>query len=149
LSRYREPHPARALLELTATVLPFCGLWLAMMGGLHHGFWLCLLLSGPAAGFLVRLFMVQHHFGPGPFFRWRRANDWLGRIIGVLTLTPYEYWRRCHAIHHASSAHLDRRGVGDIPTLTVREYLASSRRHRVAYRLLRNPLVLLGIAPVY
>src|SRR5262249_56220455 len=85
------------------------------------------LLAVPAAGFLVRLFMIQHDCGHGAFFHHRLANDWVGRVIGVLTLTPYDFWRRTHAIHHASSGNLDRRGIGDIRTLTVQEYLALSR----------------------
>ena len=103
----------------------------------------------PAAGFLVRLFMIQHDCGHGAFFRHRRANDWVGRVIGVLTLTPYDFWRRTHALHHASSGNLDRRGIGDVDTLTVREYLALSRWGRLRYRLYRHPLVMFGIGPAY
>ena len=106
-------------------------------------------LAVPAAGFLVRLFMIQHDCGHGSFFRRRWANDWTGRAIGVLTLTPYGYWRRSHAVHHASSGNLDRRGIGDITTLTVREYLACPRWRRLAYRLYRHPLVMFGIGPAY
>jgi omega-6 fatty acid desaturase (delta-12 desaturase) len=149
LSSYREPRLVRALIELATTALPFFALWAAVMIGLHYGYLLSLLLTIPAAGFLVRLFMIQHDCGHGSFFGQRQANDWVGRVIGVLTLTPYEYWRRCHAIHHASSAHLERRGIGDLPQLTVQEYVSSSRWRRIGYRLVRNPLVLLGIAPIY
>jgi omega-6 fatty acid desaturase (delta-12 desaturase) len=90
----------------------------------------------PAAGFLVRLFMIQHDCGHGAFFRQRLANDWTGRIIGVLTLTPYDHWRRSHTVHHASSGNLDHRGIGHVTTLTVGEYLATSRLRRLAYRLI-------------
>ncbi len=103
----------------------------------------------PAAGFLVRLFMIQHDCGHGTFFRHRLANDWVGRAIGVLTLTPYDFWRRTHAIHHASSGHLERRGIGDITTLTVSEYLARSRWGRLGYRIYRHPLVMFGLGPAY
>ena len=103
----------------------------------------------PAAGFLVRAFMIQHDCGHGAFFRHRLANDWVGRVIGVLTLTPYDFWRRTHAIHHASSGHLERRGVGDIDTLTVREYRALSRWGRLRYRVYRHPAVMFGIGPAY
>jgi omega-6 fatty acid desaturase (delta-12 desaturase) len=120
-----------------------------MWATLGLGYWLCLLLALPAAGFLVRLFMIQHDCGHGSFFSQRLANDWVGRTISVLTLTPYDYWRRTHAIHHASSGNLDRRGVGDVQTLTVREYLALSRFRRLLYRMYRNPLVLFGIGPAY
>src|SRR4029077_19548542 len=85
----------------------------------------------------------------GAFFRHRLANDWVGRVLGVLTLTPYDFWRRTHAIHHASSGNLDQRGIGDIDTLTVREYLALSRWGRLKYRLYRNPVVLFGLGPGY
>jgi omega-6 fatty acid desaturase (delta-12 desaturase) len=120
-----------------------------MWATLSFGYWLCLLLSVPAAGFLVRLFMIQHDCGHGSFFRHRAANDWVGRAIGVLTLTPYDVWRRSHAIHHAGSGNLERRGVGDIDTLTVREYLALPRWRQLGYRLYRNPLVMFGLGPAY
>jgi acyl-lipid omega-6 desaturase (Delta-12 desaturase) len=149
LTPYREPRFWRSLAELTMTALPFALLWLAMWISLGYSYWLCLLLALPASGFLVRLFMIQHDCGHGSFFRRRLANDWIGRVIGVLTLTPYGYWRRTHAMHHATSANLDRRGTGDLPTLTVAEYLGCSTYGRLCYRLLRNPLVLLSIVPFY
>jgi omega-6 fatty acid desaturase (delta-12 desaturase) len=120
-------------------------MWLA----LDVGYWLCLLLAIPAAGFLVRLFMIQHDCGHGAFFPHRLANDWVGRVIGVLTLTPYDYWRRTHAIHHATSGKLERRGIGDIETLTVREYLALPWHQRLRYRLYRHPAVMFGVGPAY
>ena len=108
-----------------------------------------MLLAVPAAGFLVRLFMIQHDCGHGAFFRHRLANDWVGRVIGVLTLTPYDYWRATHAVHHATSGHLDRRGIGDVDTLTVSEYLSRTLWRRVRYRVYRNPLVMFGVGPMY
>jgi len=107
------------------------------------------LLLLPAAGFLVRLFMIQHDCGHGSFFPSRRANDWVGRVIGVATLTPYDHWRASHAFHHASSGNLDRRGIGDVHTLTVAEYLARSRWGRLRYRLYRHPAVMFGVGPLY
>jgi omega-6 fatty acid desaturase (delta-12 desaturase) len=83
------------------------------------GFWLGIVLVIPAAAFLLRLFMIQHDCGHGSFFARRRLDDWTGRAIGVLTLTPYDYWRRTHAAHHATAGNLDERGIGDITTLTV------------------------------
>jgi omega-6 fatty acid desaturase (delta-12 desaturase) len=127
LARYREPVLARSLAELVVTGVPFVALWLAMLLSLRHSYWLCLILAVLAAGFLVRLFMIQHDCGHGAFFRRRVANDWVGRVIGALTLTPYDAWRNSHAMHHAGSGNLERRGIGDISTLTVREYLALSR----------------------
>lgn len=120
-----------------------------MFRSLEVGYWLTLILAVPTAGFLVRIFIIQHDCGHGSFFGSRRANDLLGAVCGVLTLTPYYFWRRSHAIHHASSGNLEERGVGDVPTLTVREYLARSRWGRLKYRVLRHPLVLFGIAPTW
>jgi Fatty acid desaturase len=116
---------------------------------LDLGYWVALPIAVPAAGFLVRLFMIQHDCGHGAFFRERLANDWVGRVIGVFTLTPYDFWRRTHAIHHASSGNLNRRGVGDIDTLTVREYLALSRWGRFRYRVYRHPIIMFGLGPAY
>jgi acyl-lipid omega-6 desaturase (Delta-12 desaturase) len=150
LNRYREPSDARSVVELAITALPLAGLWVAIWAGVHFGhYWLSLLLTLPAAGFFLRMFIIQHDCGHGSFFRNRRANDWLGRVIGVLTLTPYDYWRRSHALHHASSGHLERRGIGDIDTLTVAEYRALSARGRLRYRIYRNPIVMFGIGPAY
>jgi omega-6 fatty acid desaturase (delta-12 desaturase) len=149
LASYREPSCARSILEIAITALPLVLLWLLMWVSLDIGYWLCLLLSVPASGFLVRLFMIQHDCGHGAFFRQRVANDWVGRVISVATLTPYDYWRRTHAIHHAGSGNLDRRGIGDIDMLTVREYLALPRWRRLLYRLYRHPLVMFGIGPLY
>lgn len=149
LAPYREQHTNRALLELALTALPFIGLWLAMLWSLQVGYWLTLLLAIPTAGFLVRFFMIQHDCGHGSFFPRRWANDGLGRIIGVLTLTPYGHWRRAHATHHAGSGNLDKRGIGDIDTLTVREYRALPRWRRRLYRVSRHPLTILGFAPAW
>lgn len=149
LARYREPHNGRSAVEILITAIPLVVLWLSMWFAFHLGYGLYLLLAVPAAGFLVRLFMIQHDCGHGAFFRQRLANDWVGRVIGVLTLTPYDFWRRTHALHHATSGNLDRRGIGDVDTLTVREYLSRSRWGRFRYRLYRHPLVMFGIGPAY
>jgi len=149
LANYRKPNHTRSVLELAMTAGAFGGSWLLMWAALGFAYWLSLLLAVPAAGFLVRLFMIQHDCGHGSFFRHRAANDWVGRAIGALTLTPYDVWRRSHAIHHASSGDLERRGIGDIHTLTVREYLALSRWRRLGYRLYRNPIFMFGLGPAY
>ena len=118
LGRYREPSHARSIIEIAITFGPLLALWALAWTALYLGYWwLCLLLAMPAAGFLVRLLMIQHDCGHGSFFRNRSANDWVGRVIGVLTLTPYDFWRRTHAMHHASSGHLERRGLGDVTQL--------------------------------
>jgi omega-6 fatty acid desaturase (delta-12 desaturase) len=149
LARYREPSRVRSVTELVITIVPLILLWVLIWAALDFGYWFGLLLAVPAAGLLVRLFMIQHDCGHGAFFRHRLANDWVGRVLGVLTLTPYDFWRRTHAIHHASSGNLDQRGIGDIDTLTVREYLALSRWGRLRYRLYRHPIVMFGIGPAY
>jgi len=149
LLRYREPDHRRALLELGVTLGALVLCWLAMWWSLSVGYWLTLLLAVPAAGFLVRLFMIQHDCGHGAFFRYPLLNDWVGRALGVLTLTPYDYWKRNHAVHHATSANLDRRGIGDIETLTVAEYRARPWTGRILYRLYRNAVVMFGVGPAY
>lgn len=149
LNRYRDSHSWRSILEILITLVPLVALWILALVVLKFGYGLYLLLAVPAAGFLVRLFMIQHDCGHGAFFRHRLANDWVGRVIGVLTFTPYDFWKRAHAIHHATSGNLERRGIGDIDTLTVQEYLALSRWGRIRYRLYRNPAVMFGIGPAY
>jgi omega-6 fatty acid desaturase (delta-12 desaturase) len=150
LARYREPSHSRSIFEILVTLVPFIALWALAWAAVHFGYWeLSFLLGVPAGGFLVRLFMIQHDCGHGSFFRYRLANDWVGRFLGVLTLTPYDDWRRAHAIHHANSGHLDRRGVGDIDTLTVREFHALAVWGRLCYRLYRHPLVMFGLGPAY
>ena len=149
LARYRAPSPMRSTVELVITAVPLVLLWFLMWATLDLGYWLSLVLAVPAAGFLVRLFMIQHDCGHGAFFHRRSTNDWVGRVIGVLTLTPYDFWRRKHAIHHSTSGNLDRRGIGDIDTLTVREYLARSRWGQLGYRVYRHPLVMFGLGPAF
>jgi omega-6 fatty acid desaturase (delta-12 desaturase) len=149
LSRYRHPNNVWSAAEIGMTLAPFAALWAAMWGFMHVSYWLSLALAAPAAGFLVRLFMIQHDCGHGAFFSSRIVNDWVGRVAGVLTLTPYDYWKRTHAAHHATTGNLERRGLGDIETLTVSEYLALSWRGRLAYRVYRHPLTLFAVGPVY
>ena len=149
LNLYRSATVVRSLFEIVVTAIPFALLWAAMWVCLQWSYLLSLAIAVPAAGFLVRLFMIQHDCGHGSFFRRRWANDWAGRAMSVLTFTPYDHWRRSHAVHQASSGNLDRRGIGDITTLTVTEYLARPRWRRLAYRLYRHPLVLFGIGPAY
>lgn len=139
----------RSVLQLLMSAIPFFALWYAMLWSLEVGYWLTLLLALPAAAFLMRLFMIQHDCGHGSFFHSRAARDTVGFWIGVLTLVPYDYWRRTHAYHHAHSGNLDFRGFGDIDTLTVREYRALSRWGRLGYRVYRHPLILFLIGPAF
>src|SRR3954452_22192498 len=149
LARYRQPSTGRSIVEIGITFAPLVALWALAWATLSVGYWLSLPFAALAAGFLVRLFLIQHDCGHGAFFRHRLANDWVGRIAGVVTLTPYDLWRRAHALHHASNGNLDRRGYGDIDTLTVAEYRARSAWGRLRYRLYRHPLVMFGIGPAY
>ena len=128
LMRYRQPSQKRSLFELAITLGAMAGVWVLMWLSLDVGYWLTLLLAVPAAGLLVRLFLIQHDCGHGAFFRQNALNDWVGRALGVLTFTPYDYWKRNHAIHHGTANNLDRRGIGDIETLTVEEYRAAPLR---------------------
>jgi len=150
LAPYREPRTMRGILEVVTTAVPFVLAWGLMYLGLRFElYWLYAILLLPAAGLLVRLFMIQHDCGHGAFLHRRRGNDWLGRAISVFTLTPYDHWKYSHAIHHASSGNLDRRGIGDIDTLTVAEYRALSPWGRFRYRAYRHPIVMFGIGPAY
>lgn len=148
-AEYGQPRLRRSLLQLLVTLVPFVALWVAMSLTADGTYWLTLLLAVPAAAFLIRLFMIQHDCGHRSFFRSARLNDLLGAVIGVLTLTPHGYWRKAHNIHHATSGHLEKRGIGDISVLTVREYLALPRWRRLVYRIYRHPAVFLGIGPIY
>jgi len=149
LARYRDPSTRRSLWELAATLLPFLALWVLAWMALAVSPWLALLLALVNGGFLVRLFIIQHDCGHGCFLPNRSAQDWLGRLLGVLTLTPYAVWRRTHAIHHAHHGDLDARGIGDVMTLTVEEYAARGRWGRLLYRLYRSPVVLFVLGPSY
>ena len=149
LARYRDPSPRRGLIEIVVTTVPLVGLWATMWLCFQVSYWLCLAVAVPAAFFLVRLFMIQHDCSHGALFRDRRTNDWVGRVIGVFTLTPHDYWRRTHAIHHATVGNLDHRGMGDVTTLTVTEYQGLTWRQKLAYRLYRHPLIMFGAGPAY
>ena len=149
VAKYREPNQLRSLVELALTAILFFVLWAAAWWSLSVSYLLTLAISVPTAGLLLRLFSIQHDCGHGAFFARKSVNNWVGRVIGVFSLTPYDVWRRSHAIHHGASGDLDKRGMGDIATLTVREYLALPRWRRFAYRLYRHPVVLFGIGPTY
>lgn len=149
LARYRDPDPVRSGVELGISLLPFLGLWALAWWALSLSGWLAVALAVANALFLVRLFIIQHDCGHGSFFRNRTLSDWVGRGLGVLTLTPYDVWRKSHAFHHSAAGNLDRRGIGDVITLTVAEYQALGRFGRLRYRLYRHPLVLFGLGPTF
>ncbi|ABS64887.1 fatty acid desaturase [Parvibaculum lavamentivorans DS-1] len=144
-ARYRTPSKFHAVRQIANTTIPFVALSAAMYFSLHVGYWLTLLLAIPLAGCALRFFIIQHDCGHGSFFASKRANDITGRIVSILTITPYAYWRRLHALHHASSSNLDRRGFGDINTLTTDEYKALTPMRRLGYRIYRHPAFLLMI----
>ena len=149
LAPYRRPVAWRAAFQLANTIVPLALIWGAMLWSLRVSYWITLALAVPAALLLVRAFILQHDCGHGAFFRSQRLNDAIGSVLGVVTLVPYEYWRKTHAMHHATSGNLDSRSFGDIDTLTVREYLSRPALKRVLYRLYRHPLVLLLLGPTY
>lgn len=150
LAKYKEPDMRRSLWQLANTALPFLALTVLMhfVHSRGHG-WLSLLLAFPTAGFMMRLFIIQHDCGHGSFFKSPRANDMVGAVLGVATLTPYRYWRQTHAIHHATSGNLERRGYGDIDTKTISEYKALSAWGQWRYRVYRSAPVLFLVGPAF
>jgi acyl-lipid omega-6 desaturase (Delta-12 desaturase) len=149
VAKYQLPKPRAALWQMANSLVPYAVTWYLMCRSLSVSRWLTLPLVVLAGGFLVRIFIIFHDCGHGSFFKSRRANDITGFITGVLTFTPYRQWRWEHALHHATAGDLDRRGIGDVWTLTVQEYLEASRWKRFAYRLARNPVVLFLLAPLF
>lgn len=149
LAAYRSPNTLRSAFEVAITLGAFLSLWALAWAALSVSYVLAFGLSLINAAFLLRLFTIQHDCGHGSLFANRFVADWLGRVLGVLTLTPYDVWRRTHSIHHSSSGHLERRGIGDVHTMTVEEYNASGPVERIVYRLYRNPVVLFGLGPLY
>ena len=149
VARYQTPSVARSVWQIVNTVVPYLALWVLMYLAVGVSVWLALPLAVLAGGFLVRMFIIFHDCGHSAYFKSQRANHLIGGITGVLTWTPYYHWRWEHALHHSSSGDLDRRGVGDVWTLTVQEYLEATRWKKFAYRLTRNPFVLFVLAPLF
>jgi omega-6 fatty acid desaturase (delta-12 desaturase) len=147
VAKYQQPDVRKSTWQI---VNSFGGLflcWVLMYFSLSVGYWLTLLLAIPAAGFAVRIFIIQHDCGHGSFFKSRKANDSTGIVCSLFTLTPYRFWRKSHAIHHAHHAELEERGIGDVWTMTVEEYMDAPKWKRLVYRVFRNPLFLFGVAP--
>jgi omega-6 fatty acid desaturase (delta-12 desaturase) len=149
LEAYAQPHLGRSLLDLATSVLPYLALTAFMYATLGDSIWLTLALAIPAGGFLLRTFIVFHDCGHGSFMPTKGANRWVGRFTALLTWQAYENWRFDHAVHHGSAGDLDRRGQGDVPTLTVQEYYSRPWHQRLGYRLFRNPIVMFGIGPIW
>ena len=149
VAEFQKPHVGRATWQIINTLTPIAVIWVGLYFLKSISLWLCLPLSMLAGLFLIRAFIIFHDCGHGSFFKSKRANNILGFITGMLTFTPYHHWKWEHAVHHATNGDLDKRGIGDIWTLTVQEYLASSRWVKISYRFLRNPFILFGIAPLF
>ena len=147
VEEYQKSHAGKSIWQLCNSFIPFVLIWLLMLYALNYSYWITLLLAFPAAGFTVRIFIIQHDCGHGSFFKSRRANDFCGLFCSIFTLTPYHYWRKRHAIHHASAGNLEHRGIGDIYTMTVNEYMQQTRWGKFKYRLYRNPLLLFLVIP--
>jgi omega-6 fatty acid desaturase (delta-12 desaturase) len=148
IADFQKPSLGRATWQIVNTIGLYLAVWVAMFFTHQISWWLTIPLAIFNGGLMVRIFIIFHDCGHGSFFKSRRANDILGLITGMLTNTPYHHWKWEHSIHHASSGHLERRGVGDVWTLTVEEYIASSRWKKFAYRMARNPLILFVVAPM-
>jgi len=149
VARYQGSDGRRAIMQMVNTLVPLAAVMYVMYLSLGWSYWITALLVLPAAGLLVRTFIIMHDCAHGSFFRSKRANTIVGWITGVLTVTPFAQWRHAHALHHASSGDLERRGNGDVDTLTVREYASRSRWGRFKYRIVRNPFILFGIGPIH
>src|SRR5580700_8637226 len=149
VARFQTASLRTARWQLINSFIPYVLLWVAMIYALAVSYWLMLPLAILAAGFLARIFIIFHDCGHASFFKSKRANNMVGAVAALMNLTPFRHWRWQHAVHHGTAGDLDRRGSGDIWTLTVREYLQSTRCRRLAYRLARNPIVLFVIAPLY
>ena len=148
LARYQRPEVWRGIWQILNSLVPYAALWYLMYSSLAISVWLTVPLTLLAGGFLVRIFIIFHDCAHSSFFKSRLANEVLGFLTGVLCFTPYHRWRWEHTVHHASAGDLDRRGTGDIWTMTVEEFLAASRWKQWAYRLARNPVILFVIAPL-
>jgi len=149
IPRYQSPRVRSSLWQICNSFLPLFALWYLMVLSLDVSYFITIGLSFIAAGFMARIFIIQHDCGHGSFFKSQKANDAVGMLASVLTLTPYHYWRKSHAIHHAGAGKLDKRGIGDIYTMTVDEFLAKSRWGRFWYRVYRHPVVIFVLAPTF
>lgn len=147
VAKYQNPKRSKSVGQLLNTLIPYVLIWAAMVKAISISFWLMLPLSAVAAGLLVRIFIIFHDCGHGSFFQSRKANSFWGFVTGVLTFTPYQYWRHEHAVHHSQAGDLDNRGWGDVWTMTVDEYLKATRWVRIKYRFARNPVCLFLIGP--
>lgn len=149
LAKYHNPGLGRSIWQLANSIIPYLAILVLAYFSLRVSYFLTLALAIPAAGFLIRIFIIFHDCVHGSFFKSHKANDWVGTITGMITYTPYHPWKRNHILHHDTAGDLDRRGAGDVWTMTVDEYLTSSFWKRLAYRLYRNPIVMFFLGPIY
>lgn len=149
IAAFEKSNTKTSIKQLFNTIPPFILLWVAAYISLEISYWISLGLSILASGFVIRIFIIFHDCCHQSFFKSRKVNDILGTISGVITLFPYEKWKRSHSIHHATSSNLNKRGTGDIWILTVDEYLAAPFWLRFQYRLYRNPIIMFGLGPLY
>jgi len=149
VAKYQNPDVRASLWQIATSVIPYIVLWFLMYLSLEYSYLITLALSVLAGGFLVRIFIIFHDCGHGSFFKSQKLNHMVGSICGVMTFTPYFEWRHAHAIHHATAGDLDRRGTGDVLTLTVKEYQQMPGWKRLGYRLYRNPLVMFILGPMF
>jgi acyl-lipid omega-6 desaturase (Delta-12 desaturase) len=149
IMRYNHPELRKSIWQIFNSVVPYIFMWYIMYRSLEYSYILTLLLSVLAAGFLIRIFIIFHDCGHGAFFSSRKANETIGMIMGILAFTPYYKWHQQHKIHHATAGNLDKRGIGDVWTMTVDEYKNSSKWIRFFYRSFRNPFIMFTIGPLF
>ncbi|MBW5446039.1 fatty acid desaturase [Cohnella sp. CFH 77786] len=149
IAPFEKSYVSRSVWQLVNTLVPFFLLWYLAYLSLSVSYWLTLALTVPAAGLLIRIFIIFHDCCHKSFFRSKAANEIVGTITGIMTSVPFRQWRNSHSIHHATSGNLDKRGTGDIWTLTAEEYLSSSWLRKTGYRLYRNPFIMFGLGPTF
>lgn len=149
IMKYNQPDLRKSIWQIINTLFPYLGLWYLMIRSLQYSYWITLSLAIIASGFLIRLFIIFHDCGHGAFFKSKRANDIVGMAFGILSFTPYNKWHNQHFEHHATTVNLDKRGLGDVWTMTVEEYRNSSKWKRLVYRAFRNPFLMFTIGPLF
>jgi len=149
VTKYNKPDVKKSIWQIVNSLGPYVMMWYLMYRSLEISYWLTLALSLLTTGFLVRIFIIFHDCGHGSFFKSTRTNKIVGSILGSLVFTPYDYWHKSHAIHHSTVGNLDKRGHGDVWTLTTDEYQELSKKQKFIYRLYRHPVMLFGIGPFF
>ena len=149
IKRYNHPSLKKSIWQLSSTLFLYLLTSAAMYLGMRISIWIPIALILPAAGLLVRIFIIFHDCGHGSYFRSQKANDTIGIITGILTFTPYYHWHNQHRIHHETAGNLDKRGTGDVWTVTVEEWKAMSKWDRLKYRLYRNPVTMFGVGSLF